>query len=480
MNDPSFVRAPVQPGDILAGRYRVDRVLGVGGMGVVVAARHLQLDDLVALKFLLPECMNDPEVVTRFAREARAAVKIKNEHVAKVTDVGTLESGAPYMVMEYLEGTDLSQLVESRGPLAVDDAVDFILQACEAVGEAHSLGIVHRDLKPANLFIIRRPDGARAVKVLDFGISKMVEAGGLGRGKGASMTRTAAVLGSPLYMSPEQLTSSRDVDARTDLWALGVILFEMLTGQPPFQAETLPQLAVMIVQDPTPSLRTWRPDLPEGLNAVVQHCLQKDRARRYSNVAELAIALAEFAPARSRLSIERTVHVIQSAGRPPGPGGGVGDSADPGAPGIGLATASAWGHTARGTSRRRSLSAIVIGVAAAALVATVVVLFALRRPSPSPQQPASIGDMGRLVLPSAAVTPSGSADGVAMPTTVGDADASASQSSVAADASDVHREGLRDKSQPAGTVTAASGTETKGVSKGKTAKPDPGWEGSRK
>src|SRR5262249_47932271 len=153
--------SPFQPGEVLAGRYIVERVLGVGGMGVVVAAKHLQLESLVAIKFLLPHVLANEEAVNRFAREARAAVKIKSEHVARVSDVGVLENGAPYMVMEYLEGHDLSSLGRPGRPAAVDQIVDFVLQACEAIAEAHSLGIVHRDLKPSNLFLTERADGSK-------------------------------------------------------------------------------------------------------------------------------------------------------------------------------------------------------------------------------------------------------------------------------------------------------------------------------
>src|SRR6185295_3411573 len=163
----------VHEGQILAGKFRIERVLGQGGMGIVVAATHLQLDERVALKFLLPEALSNPEAVERFTREARAAVKIKSEHVARVSDVGMLETGAPYMVMEYLEGEDLGHWVSQRGALPTTQAVEFVLQAAEAIAEAHALGIVHRDIKPANLFCVRRADGLLSVKVLDFGISKL-------------------------------------------------------------------------------------------------------------------------------------------------------------------------------------------------------------------------------------------------------------------------------------------------------------------
>src|ERR1700733_1118638 len=193
--------AGIREGDILAGKYRVERVLGVGGMGVVVAASHVQLETKVAIKFLLPEMLSSREAVARFPREARAAVRITSEHVARIFDVGTLENGAPYMVMEFLEGGDLAAWIEQRGPMPVEQAVEFVLQACVAVADAHGLGIVHRDLKPANLFCVRRTDGRLLIKVLDFGISKVTQFGS--SGPGTSATKTSALMGSPLYMSPE-------------------------------------------------------------------------------------------------------------------------------------------------------------------------------------------------------------------------------------------------------------------------------------
>jgi len=312
MHDDLENSAGVQPGEVLAGKYRVERVLGVGGMGVVVAATHLQLEERVAIKFLLPAMLRNPEVVGRFAREARAAVKIKNEHVARVSDVGTLDGGAPYMVMEFLEGEDLAAWLLQRGPLPVEQAVDFVLQACVAVADAHGLGIVHRDLKPANLFCVRRSDGQFVIKVLDFGISKVAELGGSRPGMEA--TKTTAIMGSPLYMSPEQMRSAKDVDAQTDIWALGIVLYELLTGTPPFVGDSFAEVAIGVATGSFAPVRSFRPDAPPGLEAVILKSLEKEKGRRYGNVAELALALADFGPKRSRHSIERIVGIIQASG----------------------------------------------------------------------------------------------------------------------------------------------------------------------
>ena len=306
--------AGVQEGQVLGGKYRVERVLGVGGMGVVVAARHIELDSRVALKFLLPALLSNQEAVSRFAREARAAVRIQNEHVARVSDVGTLDNGAPYMVMEFLEGGDLSTWLDQKGPLSIEQAVDFVLQASVAVADAHSLGIIHRDLKPANLFCVRRSDGQFVIKVLDFGISKLTDAGRASEPPGASVTQTASVMGSPLYMSPEQMRSAKDVDPRTDIWALGIILFQLLTGRAPFLGESVAEVAVQVGSDPPPPLGGFRSDAPPGLEAVIFRCLEKDRRNRYANVGELALALLPFAPKRAKGLVERITGILQAAG----------------------------------------------------------------------------------------------------------------------------------------------------------------------
>ncbi|MGZ3452043.1 MAG: serine/threonine protein kinase [Polyangiales bacterium] len=291
----------VRPGDVVGGKYRVERVLGAGGMGCVVVARHVRFDDRVALKVLHEEIAERPDVVERFLREGRAARQIRSEHVVQVTDVDLLDNGAPYLVMEYLDGSDLAAILHKRGQLPVETVLEWVLQACEALAEAHTRGIVHRDLKPANLFLTKRSDGSACVKVLDFGISKIADP----YNEAPNLTQTANMVGTPIYMSPEQLRVAKDVDARADIWSLGVILFELLAGKPPFKADTLASLALMIALDEPASLREVRPDVPEELALVIGKCLAKERDQRYSNVGELAMALAPFAPARARISIER-------------------------------------------------------------------------------------------------------------------------------------------------------------------------------
>ncbi len=304
-------QSPVKPGDVLAGKYRVEKILGAGGMGVVVCAHHMQLDEKVAIKFLLPDALANKDAVERFGREARAAVKIKSEHVARVIDVGELASGAPYIVMEYLEGQDLAQWLESNGVLPVAQAVEFILQACEALAQAHGLGIVHRDLKPANLFCVRTPDGALAVKVLDFGISKLTG----GDAPAHDMTRTSSIFGSPQYMSPEQLMSSKNVDARADLWALGVILFELLTGRAPFAAESISELSIRIASYPAPRLREVYPGATLEIESAIAKCLEKDRELRFRDVGELAAALAAGGSAKALASADKIDATLQRRSR---------------------------------------------------------------------------------------------------------------------------------------------------------------------
>ncbi len=286
---------------MIGGKFVVEQVLGVGGMGVVVAARHSQLGQKVAIKFLRKDAAKAPEAASRFLREARAMVTLQSAHVVRVIDVGVFVDGMPYMVMEHLVGTDLHRVLEERKTLPAGDAVDFLLQGMEAIAEAHVAGIVHRDLKPANLFLTRHPDGSPLIKVLDFGISKASGSGVADQ----NLTATATIMGSPLYMSPEQLRSSKNVDARTDIWALGVILYELLAGKPPFEAENVTGLCAKIAADAPTPLREIAPSVSRELEAIVMRCLEKNIDRRFASVAELAAALRPFASAEGKSSIER-------------------------------------------------------------------------------------------------------------------------------------------------------------------------------
>jgi hypothetical protein len=374
---------PVNPGDVLAGKYRVERVLGIGGMGVVVAATHLELGQLVALKFLLPAAELNAEATARFIREARAAVRISSEHVARVTDVGRLENGSPYMVMEYLEGVDLGEHVKGAH-LPIDAAADFVLQACEAIAVAHALGIVHRDLKPANLFVTIRPDGSPLIKVLDFGISKVV---GITE-QNPSLTKTSAVMGSPLYMSPEQMRSARNVDARADIWALGTILHELIAGSPPFGGETLGEVFANVMTVEATPLRALRPETPERLERLVLRALEKDPARRIANVGDLAAGLAEFAPQRSRALVARVQGVLQRAGVTSSPSLAADVAVELGPSGVAAtgvaATDTSWGDQAARNARgsKRPLALAALGVVLLAVASGTVALRVTRTPAP--------------------------------------------------------------------------------------------------
>jgi len=297
---------PLPPiGAVLGGKYRVERVLGQGGMGVVVEATHTGLHQRVAIKFLRNEAKALAGALDRFAREARACAQLKSEHVVRVFDTGVFETGEPYIVMELLAGEDLRSMIARRGALAPQDVASLAIGACEALGEAHALGIVHRDLKPANLFVVTRADGSTLLKVLDFGISKLQtdEAG--------VQTSTNIALGSPRYMSPEQIQTPRDVDARCDVWAMGVAMYEALAGRPPFDGEGMVGLATAIVtQRPAP----LPAHVPFALANVVMKCLEKDRAMRFSSASELAFALRPFASVEAQLVADRAV---RAAGGPP-------------------------------------------------------------------------------------------------------------------------------------------------------------------
>ena len=274
-------------GDKLAGKYSIVRVIGEGGMGVVYEGRHERLGQRVAIKVLREAERKNREVVARFEREARLAAKLKSTNVARVTDVDALDDGTPFLVMEYLEGVDLDFELTQRGRLPIAEAVGYVLQACSAVAEAHALGIVHRDLKPHNLFLTDDGD-RRVIKLLDFGISKVTE------GEPDSVTLTRSSLGTPLYMSPEQIRSARNADHRSDLWSLGVILYELTTGRPPFDGDGPAAVIASITADAPQAPIELRPEMGRALSEAIMRALEKDPERRFASVVDFAEALKSF------------------------------------------------------------------------------------------------------------------------------------------------------------------------------------------
>lgn len=284
---------PVRVGQVIAGKYRVERVIGEGGMGVVVAARHLALGELVAVKVIRNEHAQKTDVVTRFHREARAVAKLRSEHIARVFDVDYLDDGAPYIVMEYLDGMNLDDYLAKHGALEPTLAVSFVMQACEGVAEAHAHGMVHRDLKLKNLHLGRRPDGRRVVKILDFGVVKLAAIDAQRAGE-PTITGSSVAVGTVQYMAPEQIQASNLVDARADVWSLGVCMYKLLTGRLPFPGDDWPQVVAAVLGRPPPRVDELRRDVPPALVDVVERALEKSLKRRYRDVAALAKALAPF------------------------------------------------------------------------------------------------------------------------------------------------------------------------------------------
>jgi serine/threonine-protein kinase len=347
-----------QTGDVLLGKYRIEQVLGKGGMGIVVAARHVELGQRYAIKFLLPTVLSQEEAVERFLREARASARLQSEHVARVHDVGHMDNGSPYMVMEYLEGCDLKALVSKEGPLPADVAITYLAHVCDAIAEAHAAGIIHRDLKPANLFLVRRRNGSPCVKVLDFGISKHIGTNEV------DLTATNATLGSPLYMSPEQISKSKTVDTRTDIWALGVILYELLTSTSPFRGGTALEVVSRILQEEPIPIRQLRPDVPERAEVVITRCLRKRREERFQTVEEVLAILENgtLTPHSVPLSATSTAGVATTNSTP----GMVSITNET----SGQPTTVAFGQT-QNTSTRQSPNPVILAMAAGA---TVVIL----------------------------------------------------------------------------------------------------------
>ena len=302
---------PVQAGQIIADKYRIERVLGVGGMGVVVAATHIKLGGLFAIKCLTQDKASKPEAVARFLREAQAVVRIRSTHVARVYDFGTLPDGHPYIVMEHLEGSDLAETLHQRRRLPISEVSEYLLQACEAIAEAHAMGIIHRDIKPSNLFLTQHA-GSPLVKVLDFGISKAPGDLALSDND-AGLTDSHSLFGSPRYMSPEQFRSTKHVDARSDVWSLGVTLYELVTGVQPFTGDHFVAVLDAISNGEPERMSKAMPNVPRGLEQVVLRCLHKDPAKRFQNVADFGAALAPFAPRRAHALVERIANLTSSA-----------------------------------------------------------------------------------------------------------------------------------------------------------------------
>lgn len=290
LRDAALVPGPrdnLAPGQLLGDKYRIEAHLAEGGMGVVLRATHLDLDCPVAIKLIRPEHTENEDVIARLLTEARIAAGLRSKHVNRVLDVGRTKNGLPYLVLEHLEGSDLSCYLERRGQLQLGEAVDWVMQTCEALAEAHAFGIVHRDLKPDNLFLSEEADGGFVLKVLDFGISKAPAS----RSGGRSLTNPFEVVGSPSYMSPEQVRGA-SVDSRADIWALGILLHELISGEAPFITDSITSTFALIL-DPGYSL----PPLDVGasseqVNAIVRKCMQREPEQRYQSVVELAMALA--------------------------------------------------------------------------------------------------------------------------------------------------------------------------------------------
>ncbi|WP_437943540.1 protein kinase [Sorangium sp. So ce281] len=314
----------LEVGTLIAGKYRVDRLLDKGAMGAVVAATHVDLDELRAIKVLLPATAADPEMCGRFLQEARIASRLRSEHAVKVHDVGRLENGLPYMVMEFLDGRDLRVVRKQRGPLPAEEATLYVIQACDALAEAHALGLVHRDVKPANLFLTHTREGTPCIKVLDFGVSKVSQAALLGIAE--MRTSTGQMLGTPHYMPPEQMRGQRDVDARADIWAVGSLLYVLLTGRYPMHARSVQTVSLVlggkfVPQLPSKVCRGLSPDI----DPIIMRCLERDRDRRWPDLAELTLALRPFAPPAAQPLVDRIQRILR---------GGVRDSLSGVRPGV--------------------------------------------------------------------------------------------------------------------------------------------------
>lgn len=344
----------LEPGQVIEGKYRIVRLLGEGGMGAVYEGENTAIQRKVAIKILHAAVAGNNDAVSRFEKEAQAAGRIGSDHITEVLDLGTLPSGDRFMVMEYLDGTTLSGRIQARGRLTPQECAPILVQLLEGLGAAHDAGIIHRDLKPDNVFLLKSKAGRKDfVKILDFGISKFNQLAG---DSGMSMTRTGSVMGTPYYMSPEQAKGAKEIDARSDLYSVGVIVFESITGQVPFNADTFNELIFKIVLETAPPPETLVPDLDPAFANLVKRSMAREASQRFQNAAEFQAAVVEWMQTGNVPLFEESHTTV---GR-----GAMGSHA--GAP----ATPAPWAQTDAGdvVVPKRSNAGLIGGIAAAAVV----------------------------------------------------------------------------------------------------------------
>jgi serine/threonine protein kinase len=368
------VPEPVEIGQMVAGKYRIEKVLGSSGMGVVYLAEHTEIGQRVAIKFLLEGAKN-PQALARFKREARVMAKVKNKHAVRIVDVGQLDAATPYIVMEYLEGQDLSSLTRSLGQLSIPFTCDVLMQVCEALASAHQAGVVHRDLKPSNIFLTAQSDGTQHVTVIDFGVAKLRD----DREKSEEVTQTSTLVGSPRYMSPEQISGGRNIDHRVDVWALGVIMQEMLTNERVFKGDGVGMLLVAIATQAPAPVRQYLPTVPPELEQLLARTLDKDPASRTPNVAAFARVIAGFVPG----SQARLGRILSTLGEP--------DAAS--ASGARSAVTQVWGSPAADSQPSLPSISTASGISSASgtMAAGVVGPSSERNKRSSPLVPAIVG-----------------------------------------------------------------------------------------
>jgi eukaryotic-like serine/threonine-protein kinase len=419
-------------GQIVGDRYRIDALLGAGGMGMVVAATHVELGQRVAIKFLLDV---HEQTVARFQREGRLLVRLKSPHVARVIDVDVLEDDTPYIVMEHLEGQDLADLTGAVGRLPYAEVVDYVLQACDAIAEAHALGIVHRDLKPANVFLSQDRRGTRTVKVLDFGISKLVQTDQAPTS--SDLTSEGVAIGSAGYMAPEQISNARDVDARADIYSLGALMYALMAGAPPHDGDSPFAILAAMMTTPLTPLCSLVPDAPPGLGAAVERCLAQDPEARWPTVAHFAQALAPFATPRGHLYIKQisatlgvalpeAIESLDTVALPPPNAGAQHRSVPPAAPARApndalpsvppqgtprpFVAPTLHSETSGTAARRKSSLALILagglGVVAVLFAGTAWKMFQAAKPTPTPPVATEIAPPTPAVLATTAAEPS--------------------------------------------------------------------------